>query len=130
MKASPLRGSAGHIRRIEPREAAEGAFCGRTISLRASTVVARQWEGRNLSRERETLHMKSGRALEQWRTAISALPQLPAMRDAGGKTAVFCGMLVVMLLCASDVYGQAATRPAARPSVVSPARADPERDGP
>jgi hemolysin activation/secretion protein len=49
------------------------------------------------------------------------------MHAAAGKTAmrIFSGMLVVMLLCASDVYGQA-TRPVARPMVVGPARATKE----
>src|SRR3989440_4052338 len=65
--------------------------------------------------------MKSGRALEE-------AAQSPAMRTAAGKAAfgLFnCGMLVVMLLCASDVYGQA-TRPVVRPMVVGPARATKE----
>src|SRR5688572_5042571 len=78
-------------------------------------------------RERETLHMKSGRVLKGWRTGMSAAPQLPAMRAAARKTAVgsISGMLVMMLLCASSVYGQATTRPA-RPMVVGPMRAQPE----
>src|SRR6266550_9379452 len=66
--------------------------------------------------------MKSGRALEE---AAQSL----AMPTAAGKTAfgMFSfGMLVMMLLCASDVYGQATTRPAARPMVVGPARATKE----
>src|SRR5882672_6588321 len=73
--------------------------------------------------------MKSGRALEGWRTRMSATPQLPAMRTAAGKTAIEMfsfGMLVMMLCFASDVYGQATTRPAARPMVVGPARATKE----
>jgi len=50
------------------------------------------------------------------------------MRAAAGKTAFGWfnfGMLVMMLLCASDVYGQA-TRPTVRPMVVGPSRATKE----
>ncbi|HEV8606024.1 MAG TPA: ShlB/FhaC/HecB family hemolysin secretion/activation protein, partial [Tepidisphaeraceae bacterium] len=67
--------------------------------------------------------MKSGRALD-------GKAQLGATRAATGLMitgVVNVGMLVVMLLCASEVYGQAAaTRPVARPMVVGPARATKE----
>src|SRR5580765_6895743 len=86
-------------------------LCG-TPPLRAKAVVARQREGRT-SRERDILHMKSGRALE-------GVSQRPAKRAATRRTAVkiFCGTLVMMLLCASAVYGQATTRPAPQRSMV------------
>src|SRR5438445_11388107 len=92
--------------------------------LRRAQVLSWLDSGKGASpRERDILHMKSGRALE-------GMSQSPAMRAAAPKTAVFsCGMLVMMLLFASDVYGQATTRPAGRPMVMGPAHAT-EKDGP
>src|SRR5258706_5022334 len=73
--------------------------------------------------------MKSGRALEGRRTAVSVAPRSAAMGTAGGKTALgslSCGMLVMMLCFASDVYGQATRPTAGRPMIVGPASATKE----
>ena len=65
--------------------------------------------------------MKSGRALE----GVLRRPAGAATRKTAVK--IFSGMLVMMLLCASDVYGQATTRPAPQRSmVVGPSRATKE----